>query len=93
MPTGNIRCTVTEPTTGTTYEVDASYRRFCSYAHDAREEHLCYLTLRAGPVEAPDAPFAVCDLATVPTPVLVAVQGRLRALLARAAAPLPEPTH
>ena len=91
--TRNVRCTVTEPTTGTVYNVDANYRGVCSYAHDTREEHLCDLTLRVGPMDEPDAPFTVCDLAAVPTPVLVAIQGRLRAILARAATTAPAPAQ
>jgi len=89
MSTRNIRCTVTEPTTGIAYDVDANYRCPCSSGHDARQEHLCDLTLRARPVEASDGLFTVCDLAAVPTPVLVAIQARLRAILARAAATPP----
>lgn len=81
----HVRCTVTEPTTGTVYDVDANYRDVCFDAHDTREEHLCDLTLRVGPRDEPDAPFTVCELAAVPTPVLVAIQGQLRAILARAA--------
>jgi len=82
MPTRNVRCIVTEPSTEIAYDVDANYRCVCSYGHDTREEHLCDLTLRAGPVDKPDERCAVRDLAAVPTPVLVAIQSRLRVILA-----------
>jgi len=80
----NLHCTVTAPETESVYDVDAYYRDTCSRGHDAREEHLCDLTLRLSPMNEPNALFTVCDLATVPTPVLVAIQGRLRTLLASA---------
>ena len=81
----NLHCTVTAPETGSVYDVDAYYRDICSRGHDTREEHLCDLTLRLSPMQEPNALFTVCDLAAVPTPALVAIQGRLRALLAPAA--------
>lgn len=73
MPTRDVRCTVTERTAGTAYDDARNYRCVCSYGHDTREEHLCDLTLRAGPVENPDARFTG-DLAPVATPVLAAIQ-------------------
>jgi hypothetical protein len=76
----NVRCTFTEAETDSVYDVEANYRDVCSSAHDTREEHLCRLTLRVRPMLQPDGRFTVCDLATVPTSVLVAIQGRLRAL-------------
>ena len=93
MSTRNVRCTVTEPTTGTVYDVDANYRGVCSYRHDTQAEHLCDLTLRARPMQEPDAVFTVCDIAAVPTPALVAIQTRLRAILGRAATTVPVPAQ
>ncbi len=89
----NVRCPVTDPTMGRVYDVDANYRDVCPSAHDTREEHLCDLTLRVRPMDEPDAPFTVCDLAAVPTPVLVAIQGRLREILARAETTAPASTQ
>lgn len=93
MWTRNVRCTVTEPTTETVYDVDANYRGGCPYSHDTRQEHLCDLTLRARPMHKPAVPFTVCDIAAVPNPVLVAIQVRLRAIVARAATTLPVPAE
>lgn len=93
MSTRNVRCTVTEPTTETVYDVDANYRGVCSNLHDTRREHLCDLTLRTRPIQEPDGPFTVCDIAAVPTPVLVAIQTRLRAILACAATTLAVPAE
>lgn len=88
-----IRCTLTEPTTGTVYDVEATYRDRCAYSHDAGREHLCDLTLRTRPIQEPDEPFTLCDITTVPTPVLVAVQTRLHAILTCAATTLAAPAE
>ena len=93
MSTRNVRCTVTESTTGTVYDGDANYRGVCPYSHDTQREHLCDLTLRARPMHTRAVPFTVCDVAAVPTPVLIAIQTRLHAILARAATTLPVPAQ
>lgn len=81
MPAGTIQCVVADTTTGIVYDVSADYREWCIHAHDSRREHLCELTLRARPMQEPDTSSTACDLAAVPTPVLVAIQTKLRALL------------
>jgi len=80
MSAGRIRCTVTDPTTATVYDVSADYREACSYAHESRSEHLCDLTIRARPMQEPEVSLTVCDIAAVPTSVLVVIQTKLRAL-------------
>ncbi len=82
----NVHCIVADQTTATVYDVAADYRESCSHSHDTRREHLCELTLRARPMQEPEVPSTVCDIAAVPTPVLVAIQSKLRALLAEPAA-------
>jgi hypothetical protein len=83
MSVGTIHCIVADPTAGIVYDVSADYREFCAHAHDSRREHLCELTLRARPMQKPEVSLKVCDIAAVPTPVLVAIQTKLRALLAQ----------
>jgi hypothetical protein len=81
MPVETIHCVVADTTKGIVYDVAADYREWCPHAHDSRRVHLCELTLRARPMQEPDMSSTACDIAAVPTPVLVAIQTKLRALL------------
>ena len=86
MSARNVHCIVTDQATAIVYDVSADYRESCSHSHDSRMTHLCELTLRTRPLQAPEVSLTVCDIAAVPTPVLVAIQTKLRALLADSAA-------
>lgn len=82
-----VNCSVADPATNTIYDVSADYRETCLHAHDSRSEHLCELTLRARPMRDPEMPSTACDMAVIPTSVLVAVQTKLRGLGGRLAIP------
>lgn len=86
MSVHRIRCTVADPTTAIVYDVAADYRETCG-SHDSHGEHLCALTLRARPMQKAAVPSTVCDLAMIPTSVLVAIQTKLRDLGGRSATP------
>lgn len=89
MSVATIHCIVADPATAIVYDVSADYRECCSRSHDSRGEHLCELTLRARPMQEPEMEPTVCDIAAVPTPVLVAIQTKLRTLLGQQAMVLP----
>lgn len=85
MAARNIQCIVADQATAVVYDVSADYRDVCSYSHDSRMAHLCQLTVRARPLLEPEVSLTACDIAAIPTPVLVAIQTELRVLLGEAA--------
>ena len=87
MSVHRIRCTVADPTRAIVYDVAADYRETCGHSHDSQGEHLCELTLRARPMQKAEVPSTVCDIAMIPTSVLVAIQTKLRDLGGQSATP------
>jgi hypothetical protein len=80
-----LRCTVADPAAAFVYDGSADYRESCLHSHDTQGEHLCELLLRARSTREPAVPSTVCDIASVPTSVLAAIQTKLRDLLGRSA--------
>jgi hypothetical protein len=80
-----LHCTVADPAGFILYDVAAYYRKSCFHPHDSQGEHLCELSLTARPMREPAVPSTVCDIVTIPTTVLVAIQTKLRDLLGQSA--------